>query len=232
MAYQDMALAYCKQNAKVICLDDGTQVLEIFSDNPRRLYNKAWVTIVQEFFSLYAFVMRINRKSFFTIYDVRSDKYEIEKNSFNILKSKDSLFPSGVYIIGTNSSKLFLKDKEYKDILLSVLAHCRLEYPDQVIYYCPHRGDSNNNELKPLLDDNNVKWFDTKISVEYDFVNGGIYPKGIIGFNSNALFTLHSLFPTASTKNVCFQLMNKSDDKESQIIRNRLVEYGIASISV
>lgn len=232
MAYQDMALAYSRSNARVICLDDGTQVLELFSDNPRRVKNKVWVDIVQAFFSAYSLIKRINRNLFFTIYDVRSEKYVIEKNSFNILKSKEKLSKRGVYIIGTNSSKLVLKDKEYKDILLAVISRCRLAYPNQDINYCPHRGDTNNKALKALLEENNVGWFDTKISVEYDFVNDGIYPKEIIGFNSNALFTLHSLFPLASTNNVCIRLKDERDNLEAQIIREKLNGYGISSIMV
>lgn len=230
MAYQDMALAYCRSNANVICLDDGIQVLELFSDNPRRVKNKVWVDIIQTFFSLYAFLKKIKRKIFFTIYDVHSEQFTIVKNDFSFLKSEKLEMNRDCYIIGTNSSKLKFKDIEYKDILLKLIAYLKHNYPEQDVIYCPHRGDKNNEEWKTLLAKHSVKWFDTKISVEYDFVNGGICPKEIIGFNSNALFTLHSLYPKAVLNNVCFTLKDNREDLEACTIRNGLANCGINPI--
>lgn len=230
--YQDIALAYCKCGANVIFMDDGIQVLELFSDHPRIIKNETWVILIQFFFSFYAFFKRINRSTFFTIYDVKSNKFNIEKNAFEILNKGCCPQTKDVFIIGTNSSKLVLKDKEYKDILGAVINHCGDNYPGQDIIYCPHRGDKNNDTIKNILIKHKVLWFETKVSVEYDFVKENIYPKVIVGFNSNALFTLHSIFPNAEVYNVYFEFKDKNEESEAKIIRNRLTDYGIATISV
>ena len=232
LALYCLKLAYCKHNAKIIFLDDGIQAVELFSNNPRKVKNPVWISLVQHFFSIYALFKRVNRSFFFTIYDVKSEKFIIEKNSFEILKPNNATTNDGVYVIGTNSSKLNLNNQDYREILMLVVSRCKKDYKDQTVFYCPHRGDKNNGELKPLLLKHGVVWFDTEISVEYDFIKKNIYPQIIIGFNSNALFTLHSLFPKSLTMNVCFRFKNDIDNIESNIIRDKLVDYGIPMIEL
>ena len=230
LVYQDMAVAFSKRKAKVLCLDDGIQALQLFSDNPRKVKNKVWVDFIQTFVSLYAFIKAVKKTYFFTIYNVKSNKFIIEKNTFDILKTKNGKETDGIYIIGTNSSMLVFKDREYKDMIFMLVDRCKKDFPGQPIFYCPHRRDVNNKSILALLKESDVECFDTKISVEYDFVQRDIYPKAIFGFNSNALFTLHSIFPNTIANNIYFELNDKSRDMEASIIRNKLKEYGVLPI--
>ena len=68
-------------------LDDGTQALSLFSNHPRyRFSNKKWEYVFKLFFAI-GKIKRSKRQSFFTIFDVNSERFNIVKNDFVRLKA-------------------------------------------------------------------------------------------------------------------------------------------------
>lgn len=222
-------------NANIYILDDGVQALSFFSPSPRIIKEKLIVKVVLFFYKIIGVIKFVKRPIFFTIFDVTSSKYQIINNPLLLLKSKLKKIKEkkcGVYIIGTNSSILNFKNYSYLQYLSALNRHILKILPDEIIYYCPHRADKNLKEIYLLCDKLNIKIFDTKVSVEYDFIENNINPRLVIGFTSNALYTLHIMYPTTQISTVMYNLESEEADKEMQIIRNKMNRSGISIIEV
>lgn len=218
------------RKSEVFYLDDGTQILEIVSKHPRKRCPKKSIGFV---FSLYELLSRFKNQvmRFFTIYNVESETFDIVRNSFGSLKSK-SVQSSGAYIIGTNSGELKFKDREYHDYLRALVSDLQGKYSGIEIYYCPHRRDKNNHKTFELCKTLGVKIFNTEVSVEYDLIKEELYPKVVVGFTSNALFTLKQIFPESNVATVYYNLANEDEDNETAIIRDGFNKSGINTIVV
>jgi hypothetical protein len=140
--------------------------------------------------------------------------------------------PRGLYIIGTNSSVLEFKDYTYEEYLMALFKTIKIRFPEDEVFYCPHRRDSNLPFIYTLCRELSIEIYETKISVEFDFVNKNINPKYVVGFSSNALYTLKLIYPKAIIENVDFSLKFEPSNKENQIIQKRLFENGIVPIRV
>ena len=77
-----------------------------------------------------------------------------------------------------------------------------------------------------------VELFDTEISVEYDFYSKNINPKAVIGFNSNALYTLHMLYPETACQTVYYRLQSNEIDRVNCELAAKMQEQGISIINV
>ncbi|MDD4527585.1 MAG: hypothetical protein PHF25_06060 [Candidatus Margulisbacteria bacterium] len=231
-----IAIAYILGSfrSKIYILDDGVQILSFFSPYPRKMQYKFKFKIVLFFYKLIGIIKLVKGPSFFTIFNVSSNKYEITKNPLSLLKSKSKEYnkTKGIYIIGTNSSKLDFKYYSYEEYLIALHKDVSYRYPNESIFYCPHRGDQNLKTIFSLCRQLNITIFDTKISVEYDFIENNISPKLVIGFTSNALYTLSLIYPNAIIETVMYSLNSENDNKEIQIIRNRMMENGITTVKV
>ena len=208
--------------------------MSFFSSKPRIIKTSHRVKIVESFYNLIGYVKLVKKPTFFTIFDVQSSEYQIINNPFKLLESKLGKIKekNGIYIIGTNSSILDFKDYTYRDYIISLHKYIMCKYLVDEIYYCPHRRDRNLEDIIVLCKHLGIKIYDTKVSVEYDFIENNINPKLIIGFTSNALFTLHLLYPSTDIKTVMYNLKSEQADTETQIIRNRLNESGISTIEI
>lgn len=220
--------------ANIYILDDGIQALSFFSPYPRIIKYKSSIKLIMSFYKFIGIVKFVRRPIFFTIFNVSSSKYKIIKNPFILLRSREieSRETNGIYIIGTNSSMLDFKYYSYEEYLNALYKYISHKFPGEIIYYCPHRADKNLKEIYALCDKLNIKIFDTKVSVEYDFIESFINPKLVIGFTSNALYTLHIIFPNSPIKTVMYNLKSEEYDRETQIIRNRMNDSGISTIKV
>lgn len=218
--------------AKIFYLDDGVQALQFFSFSPRKINYKIKIKIVLAFYELIRLFKFIKKPVFFTIFNVSSSKYRIIKNPFVLLKTQELEEPRGVYIIGTNSSVLEFKDYKYSEYLNALYNQISERFPEDSIYYCPHRRDQNLTQIFSQCKKLNIEIFNTTIAVEYDFVEKNINPKLIVGFTSNALYTLRMIYPNATVETVMYHLQSEASDKETQIIRSRMIEYGISTINV
>lgn len=229
---EGIAAFYGSTNYRLFFLDDGIQALSVFSDNPRYRYgSKKW----EYWFKLYDIVgwLKGRRKScFFTIFDVVSNDFDIEKNDFRLLRSHVKKQQSGCYIIGTNSSVVKFKDYNYIDLLEQLLKNLKKQYPDETFYYCPHRRDQNNNAISEWCKNHDVEWVNTRVSVEYDFVMNGINPSCVVGFTSNALYTLKMLFPEVNISTIFYRCVDRCSDEETEIIRQGMNEKGIDTLNL
>lgn len=225
-----IAAFYGKCGYNLFFLDDGTQALMLFSDHPRYRYSaKKWELIYKLYFFV-GWLKNQNKPSFFTIYDVQSSKFNIIKNSLNSIKICKTDTPKGCYIIGTNSSILSFKDCNYIDILERLISWLQSKFPKEKVYYCPHRRDLNNEQIIAICKQREVELFKTRVSVEYDFINKGLYPLSVVGFTSNALYTLRKIFPKSDIRTVFYHLEIESSDIETDIIRKRLNSLGIRTL--
>ncbi len=225
-----MAVALASFNSSINYLDDGTQALELFSEHPKPRYNKMSIKAVIALYRLIAFLKNARESIFFTMYDVKSDRFRIEKNTFSTLCTNNNHEYKGAYIIGTNSSILKFVDTPYIDYIKAIVNRIRLMYPNEPIYYCPHRRDTNNKNNELIFREIGIELFNTKVSVEYDFFTQDIKPKYIVGFLSNALFTLKKMFPGTCIETVPYKLEDVEQNRENSVIENGLNENGIASL--
>lgn len=223
-----VGVLYATFGADICFMDDGTQVLSLFSNNPPKRHKNWKVISFMAMISLLHKLKRIKKDSFFTMFDVESKEYNIIHNQFLTLKASQTIIPSGVYIIGTNSSFLSFKGTTYKSLLMELFPL----FSNDPIYYCPHRQDKNYNDLRDFCHNKGVTFFDTEVSVEYDFIRKSIYPRIIVGFNSNALYTLHKIFPKSECLNMAFTLNDNYLNKTHCIIRNEMEKAGIKTINI
>lgn len=229
-----LALAYIASSfrANFFYLDDGVQTLSFFSSFTFQRKQKLTVKIVFFLYKIIGYIKFVKRPVFFTIFNVSSSYYQIIKNPLTLIKNMSRLVPKDIFIIGTNSSIMDFDIYNYFEYITAIYNNVYRRFPLEKVYYCPHRRDSNLNQILELCDKLNIKIFNTKIAVEYDFIDNNISPKLIIGFTSNALITLHTIYPKALVESVEFRLRCKDDDIENQIIRSKMIEQGISTLKV
>ena len=81
-----------------------------------------------------------------------------------------------------------------------------------------------------ILDSNNVKMFNTEISVEVDFCSKGINPAVIIGFGSTALVTLKSIFPYSEVFNCTIIFEDEELNRTYKSIEDYMAEHHIPTL--
>ena len=181
-------------------MDDGTATLSLFLPNafPRYYSKKGFLQrnkLRWDYLKL-----DIERKvlgvkqSLYTIYDVESPKWVIEKNKLETLQNRINCEKSGIYIIGTRSSYHFER-ADYIQLLENTVHYAVALCPGQPVYYCPHRADSYKYD--DFLQKNDIRVFNTKVSVEIDFISNSINPMMVVGYGSTALLTLKLMFPSS-----------------------------------
>lgn len=227
-----LACLLAKRNATICYIDDGAQAYQFFSNPPIKKHYNLAVDLVFSFYSLIGSCKRLQKPIYYTVYDVQSDDYKIVKNELSLLKKELTGEEKGVYIIGTNSSMLEFKDYSYFDYLSKLLAFIENKYPGESVFYCPHRRDLNNKIVFDYCDEHSISIFDTEVSVEYDFIEKGINPKAIIGFNSNALYTLHIIYPESDCRTVLYHLLSDEDEIGNVLLAGKLQDQGILGLNL
>ncbi len=221
-----------EKHSTICFIDDGAQAYGFFATPPTRKHYKQSVEFV---FSLYNYIGRLKsfeRPVYYTIYGVQSDEFDIFRNNLSLMKSNASTERKDVFIIGTNSSMLSFKNHSYFDYLENLFKWIRYNCSGNNMFYCPHRRDLNNEDVIAFCKRNRVQVFDTEISVEYDFINQSINPMAIIGFNSNALYTLHQIYPASNCYTIKFELKDDIQDKNNNMLTNKMQEQGIMVLDV
>jgi hypothetical protein len=127
---------------------------------------------------------------------------------------------------------LQFKDHSYQDLIIQLHKYLEQRFPLLSIYYCPHRRDTNNEATYALCRELSITIFDTEVSVEYDFPLKKINPILIIGFNSNALFTLKMIFPKSIIESVDYKLKSNLLNESTQLIQKVFKKKGIAIVDV
>ena len=227
------SLIHAKRNAQIIYYDDGVETLRVFSKPPLKRFNTWKVKLVIRGYEILKLIKGIGKPTFYTIFNVNSSLFKIERNTLS--KLRDNIGDNrqkGSYIIGTNFDGVDVDKEDYFILLGKLIAHCRNMFPNEPIYYCPHRRNKDNTELLQYLDDNNITLFDTRISVEYDFIKRGIYPVYVSGFGSTALYTLKIVFPKAVVDNVFLRLKTQTAAISAfdQLYEEQCNEIGIGKL--
>ena len=211
-------------------MDDGIQALAYFGG--QNMINPLKKTGVAKVFESIYKLKGIKRKALFTIYDVSTKHIEVIHNGLSLFKFNSTNPLKGVYIVGTNSSALVYKGRNYFDYLNSLFLFIQEHFHEEEIFYCPHRRDSNNIRIKGLCIERGIHYYNTNVSIEYDFVENGVNPLCVIGFASNALFVLKAIFPNSVINTVHYDLDNEDADRVAKVLENKLNENGISSINI
>lgn len=223
-----LSVLYAQNGASIYFMDDGTQILSLFSDKPSPKKANWKVDTFMGFINILHHIKMMKRDVFFTIYNVVSEKYDIIRNPFNSLVAPQNTTLRGVYIIGTNTGIVKFKGVNYESLLKGISE----KYKGMDIYYCPHRQDPYNDNIFSYCKDIGINIFDTSVSVEYDFIKNAIYPAVIIGFNSNALYTLHQIFPKALCLNVAYEVTDTIRNEATSKVREEMKKAGIEIIYI
>lgn len=230
--YEALAVFFGKMRYNLFFIDDGTQALSLFSDRPRyRFSAKKWELYFRFIYGI-GRLKGCGKHNFYTIFDVQSTRFNIIKNDFGRLKRDIYGNIKDIYVIGANSSVLKFQGSTYLQLMDRLLEYLHRCLPNQTLHYCPHRRDLNNKEIARWCLNNQVEWYETRVSVEYDFAMTGIYPIGIVGFTSNALYTLNMMYPESKVMTVQYHLESEFSDKETDIIRKEMNRKGIETIEI
>lgn len=230
--FESIGVIYAKYNAQFYYIDDGIQALQVFSEKyvkPSFDFKKRTQGLLN---SIIGRIKSIKKPIYYTIFDVQTDKYCVVRNELSLYKQQQVGNNHGVFVIGTNSKVLDFKDHTYVEYLESLFTYIFKKYPMTPIYYCPHRRDIDNDKVNTLCDEYGVEIFDTRVSIEYDLIAKGIYPYSIIGFTSNALYTLKIIFKESKVATVMYHLTDKVADKNTQTIRDNLAAYDVKTLEI
>lgn len=224
-----IAMAASVFNGNAVYMDDGNSTLSIPPPVSRKRYYSVKNWFAWQLFGLWGRKKSLNY-SFCTIYDIKEiSDYPIIKNDLSqLIGSEGNTQRAGFYIIGTNVVNLKLVGYAYEDYLRRVIGILKEKNDKETIYYCPHRKDSET--YTDILNSNNVKLFDTEISVEVDFCSKGINPAVIIGFGSTALVTLKSIFPYSEVFNCTIIFEDEELNRTYKSIEDYMAEHHIPTL--
>ena len=195
------AIFSLRRRSKIIYVDDGTDTLSVIYKLRKQNNSRMLLLYGANFLK---FLKRINNKTFYTYFSVKSSNWIILRNNFSYFKSLLSDAKRiGVYLIATNFSEVneYLS-VDYKELLRDTICSIQKIYPGEQIFYCPHRRDAFLPAISQLLQKYNIHIFQTRVSVEYDFLRNKIYPKAIFGFGSSALFSFNILYNDINIYNI------------------------------
>lgn len=227
-----MSMIMIERKGYIIYVDDGNSTLSMIPPAARRrlVFNRS-KNIFYKFLLLLKNLKQLKRY-FFTFYELENKEFPLPiiKNSLTSIRNGHNGIPHGVFIIGTNSSQLGHQKSEYIGELKTILHYFNCKYPDENIYYCPHRRDLNEyDEVCKIL---GIELFNTEYSVEIDFAMRGISPKSVIGFGSTALLTLKYMFPDSTIIDIIFHHEDKSLVKDYRVIENEYRNIGIKVLEI
>lgn len=230
----DYSLISSNKGAEIYYFDDGVETLRLFSNPPmkREVGPKYW--IIHFICGIFKYIRHIGKPHYFTIFNLKSNKFLIEKNTLSTLKlNTKNREHKGVYIIGTNFDGIDIDKIDYFNLLKQLVSFCKNNYKEETIWYCPHRRNLDNEEMMSLLSDLGVSIFNTQITVEYDFVQRGINPQYIAGFGSTALYTLKTLYPDIRVDNVVMRLRKTTSvlNAYDKLFEEQCNEIGIGSVN-
>lgn len=224
-----IAVKFSRVSAQVIYLDDGNSTLEIAPPICRKRYenrNQQIAFFLVEVFAKLKFI----KKSFFTLFNIsESLNIPVIENKFATFNGASAVVKKGVYIIGTNTSIINLKNASFDFYFKEIVKYSHERFPDDPILYCPHRRDKN--DYTELLGNLGVDYFNTDISVEVDFCSKGIYPNLVIGFGSTALLTLKKIFPATISASIVFESVEEAINMSFREIESYYSTNGVSQIS-
>lgn len=228
-----IALLWSKVKTDIIYVDDGNSTLTLLPPLRKKRF-KEGSTLQILFYGILLLFSKIKglTHTFFTIYNVEGKEfpYPSFKNSFSGLCSGSDKHKTGVYIIGTNSSKTGWERQVYCDYLAIVKHYVDENYPKEKVYYCPHRSDQYNYDKE--CENLGMAMFNTKVSVEVDFVTNNINPVAVFGFGSTALLTLKLIFGDSNVIDIVYHSDNRQEELEYRQIERIYEQNGISLLDI
>lgn len=231
-----MASIIGSNRAVITFLDDGNQTINAIK---QKSYYVTFDSVTNTLRSLFSGFLFIKKKcllnNFFTFFEYEDLRVNIKKNDFShVLINRNKINEKdGIYIIGTNSRSLnhFLDEKNSVELHLTrLISYLKNKYPNQFIYYCPHRMDLNNKELNSLMKENGISIMSTSFPVELNFLINDITPFMVVGFYSMAMNTLYRLYPQAYFFNIKLAFCDKKMKRQYQQIEENMELNGIKSL--
>lgn len=221
------AIVKSKWGSNLFYLDDGNSTLLIAPPVSLKRGRSKREKKYYGFWNAISFIKNIKKK-LFSIYDLGKDcPLPVERNTFQSLTTTQTT-RKGIYVIGTNSVSISFNGYSYPEKLTQLAKYLQTIYPNETVYYCPHRRDTN--DYTDCI--NSLGWnlFETKYSVEIDFVQNRIYPLSVIGFGSTALLTLKKIYQNSDVKTIYMELESDSSNAEYRSIESYYMNNGIEVI--
>ena len=157
----------------------------------------------------------------FTLFDIhfKSNNIIHMKNNFSYVKSLIKSFndDDNTYLVGQPFIELnMITDKDYEFILTKIKSQ------HNKIVYIPSRKESDFN-LEKIHKKFGFEILKTISNIELHFIENGLIPKKIIGFNSSALITLNNIFN--SKENLINIISYKIDIESNRFSSNNINKY-------
>jgi len=157
----------------------------------------------------------------FTLFDIhfKSNNIKLIKNNFSYVKSLIKSFndDDDIYLVGQPFVELnMITNKDYEFILSKI----KSKY--NKIVYIPSRKESDLN-LEKIHKKFGFEILKTMTNIELYFIDNGLIPKKIIGFNSSALITLNNIFN--SQENLINIISYKIDFESNRLSSNDINKY-------
>jgi hypothetical protein len=222
------SLFLLKKGGRIKYLDDGTATLSMFLSNPFPRYYMKKDYLRKQKLRIDYFLLDIKRycygikQSLYTIYNLKSSRWDVELNKMKTLKSFSESKQGGVFIIGTRSSYHFER-KEYIRLLEDTIHYALSKCPGQPVCYCPHRADGYL--YNDFFQEQGMTVFNTQVSVEIDFITRNINPMMIVGYGSTALLTLKMMYPAAIVTSVEIETKAQSIHKGYKELNEQIISY-------
>lgn len=224
---------WSKFNSKIIYLDDGNSTLTLLPPISKKRFHdgKFYHIIIYRLLFILTKLKGI-KLCFYTIYDVEGKgfPYLSLKNSFSSLLLSDYSEKAGVYIIGTISCEAGIDKQRYCKYLKYIKEFSDNHFPEESVYYCPHRSDQNHYDRE--CEEIGVEVFNTKVSVEVDFVVNNFNPVAVFGFGSTALLTLKKIYPESKFFDIIYRRADKQLDEEYKQIETIYKENGVSLLNI
>ncbi len=219
-----------RKNGKIIYVDDGNYLVSL----SKGLCQLSLATRVRSFFfSWVTYVRSIMDNNYFTIFYqlINKKEWNLIHNNMESLSGLADSSEKAVYIIGTASSiycdTIGISSDRYKTVLLHVMKTIKENFPNDIIYYIPHRRD-DASWIKEACDAIGIKYYKCESCVEIDIIHRNASPIEIFGFSSTALITLKRLFSKTKVTNLFIEGgCNKQGVKEYMSLIDDFIQLGI-----
>jgi len=202
--------SFITNRTKIIYLDDGSSSIK--SLEWKNSYHKSRSInglFKRAFIDLYFHKNKFKNVEYFTIFDKINSPFKININTFKNLRSKIvDKQPIGCYILGSSIYLIgIIQPDDYYKYLEKIISHARKKYPEQIIYYCPHRVEKDQH-INQILKNFNLSLYKTKYTIEADMVLEENLPRAVYSFGSTASYSLKILFPEVSSHAVKLNFKN------------------------
>lgn len=225
------------KNNNIFLVDDGTMTLQI----QKEIYLKKQSlkdnikALRYLFFGLKT--SKLNKINFFTFLDLQPIQNEsIIKNNFNYLKeifkcsNNSSLSSNIIYIIG---QPLYNHSNELTETsYIKYLKEIFLNYPNQVLYYIPHRSEKMSLNLHTYIT-TYAKIHTNQYPIEIELLLNNIpKPTIVTGFFSTALYTIKKMYQDIYVSSYQIEDKDILDSKRLAEIKNFYNFFALNKIEI